>query len=132
MKTIYSPSPSNYNEAKPFVCTGFTTTGIGSVTPTQFNVSAIFNKGWNFYSQPNFTGGTIFFSALGFRDTNSDRVNTSTVGNISILFYDGNYWTAGPSAVGNNAHYYRLRSDYVNPICESFRSFGFSMRPVSE
>lgn len=55
---------------------------------------------------------TTFFSALGSSDTNCDRVNTSTAGNISILFYDGNYRTTDPSAVGNYTHYYRLRSDY--------------------
>ncbi len=131
-KTIYSPSPTSCSEAKPTVCTSFTTTGVNSATSSQFNVSGMFNKGWNFYCQPNFTGGTVFFSALGFRDTNSDRVNASTAGNISVLFYDGNYWTAGPSGVGSFARYYRLRSDFVNPVSESYRSFGFSMRSVSE
>ena len=94
-KTIYSPSPSSFSEPKTAAFTGFTSSG-GNQT-SGFNVNGGFNKGWNFYCQPNATGGTIYFSALGFRDVVSAHTNTSNAGSLSSVGVIGLYWSAGTS-----------------------------------
>ena len=85
-KTIYDPSPSDYNIPKTAAFTGFTTTGYNSDTYAQFNVAGSYNKGWNFYSQPNFMGATIFFKALGCRDGYPGRYSGG-IGSVSFTDY---------------------------------------------
>src|SRR5574344_618954 len=102
-KTIYSPSPTGYAEPRTAAFTGFTTSRNNSGTASEFNVSGGYNKGWNFYCQPKFQGNTIFFSALGFRDVYSGRVNTSNAGAVARVSGDGNVWSAGPSSTSSYA-----------------------------
>ncbi len=130
-KTIYSPSPSNYVEPRTATFTGFSTTG-SSASIGQFNVSGSFNKGWNFYCQPNFTGTTIFFQALGFRDVYSGRVNTSTAGSVTLVGSSGLYWSAGPSNTSIYARLLHTSSSNVDPQNQYNRAYANALRPVSE
>ena len=129
-KTIYTPSPSSFSEAKTAVFTGFTSSG-GNQS-SGFNVSGGFNKGWNFYCQPNATGGTTFFSALGFRDVFSGRVNTSNGGAVVFVSGNGYSWSAGPSSTSTYARFLHFYSGGVYPQYEIGRAYGFAVRPVSE
>ena len=123
-KTIYSPSPNGYLEPCTAAFTGFTTTGGNTTNSSQFNVYGPFNIGWNFYCQPNFTGGTVFFSALGYI-----VYNTGTINAVSISC---NYWTAGPSSNTTYARLLGFHSGLVTPLAELPRAFGFISRPISE
>ncbi len=129
-KTIYSPSPSSFSEPKSAAFTGFTSSG-GNQT-SGFNVSGGFNKGWNFYCQPNATGGTTFFSALGFRDVFRGRVNTSNGGVVVYVSAYGSLWLAGPSSPSSFAHVLYFGSGLVNPQDQSVSAYGGTVRSVSE
>ena len=129
-KTIYSPSPSSFSEPKPAAFTGFTSSG-GNQS-SGFNVSGPFNKGWNFYCQPNSTGGTIFFSALGFRDAYSGRANTSSGGAVVFVSGSGVYWSTGPSSTPTYALDLNIYSGSVCPQNADFRSYGFTISPALE
>ena len=121
-KTLYSPSPTGFVEPKTAAFTGFTSSG-GNQT-SGFNVSGSFNKGWNFYCQPNATGGTVFFSSLGYR-----AYNTGAVAYVSGY---GVYWSAGPSGTPTFARLLDILPGYVYPQDEYSRASGFSVRSASE
>ena len=133
-KTIYSPSPTGYIEPKSIAFTGFTTTGENTVNSGQYNVSGAFNKGWNFYSLPNFQGSTIFFSTLGLRDVTSSRVSTVTAGMPTSIYIDGSYWTANPSSLHSKARVFsgQGNNNGVYPLGENYRGYGMSLRSVLE
>ena len=126
VKTIYSPSPSGYVEPKTAAFTGFTSTGGNTKNSSQFNVSGSFTKGWNFYTNGWKTGNTIFFDALGYRDTYNGA--TGAVGAVGGA---GGFWASGASSASNGRGLY-FNSGYVSPQGAGFRSYGFSVRPVSE
>lgn len=123
-KTIYSPSPCNYVEPKTAALTGFTTTGGNTSTPNQFNVSGGFNRGWNFYCNPNFIGNIMFFPALGTRIS-----NTGVIGAVGGAGY---CWFAGPAVTATNAHLLYFDPGYVTPQNEGGRAYGFPSLPVLE
>ena len=122
-KTIYSPSPCKYVESKSAAYTGFTTTGSASNTISQFNVSGTFTKGWNFYSQLNFSGGIVFFPALGLLS-----YNTGALVNVAI---SGCYSSSGPFNSNSGRHGY-FTSIYIDNYNGNYRSYGWSCRPVLE
>ena len=125
-KTIYSPSPSGFVEPKTAAFTGFTSTGGNTTNSGQFNVSGIWNRGWNFYTNGWKTGNTIFFDALGYRETNN--------GATGAVVYVGEYgycWSAGASSP-SYGRYLSFYSGRVSPQDTDLRSYGFSVRPVKE
>ena len=126
LKTIYSPSPSGYVEPKTAAFTGFTSTGAYTNNSSQFNVSGIWNRGWNFYTNGWKTGSTIFFDALGYRDTYG-----GATGAVAYVGENGIYWSAG----AYSASYGRdldFGSGGVYPQDADTRSYGFSVRSVKE
>ena len=125
-KTIYSPSPSGYVEPKTAAFTGFTSTGGTSTNSRQFNVSGIWNRGWNFYTNGWKTGSTIFFDALGYRDT----YNGAT-GAVVGVGGEGDFWASGASTASYGRYLY-FRSGLVYPQYTSNRSYGFPVRSVKE
>ena len=122
-KTIYSPSPSGFVEPKTAAFTGFTSTGDYTNNSSQFNVSGIWNRGWNFYTNGWKTGNTIFFDALGYRDTYNGAVVDVGGGGL--------FWASGASSA-SLGRYLDFHSGYMNPQGTLYRSFGFSVRPVKE
>ena len=127
-KTIYSPSPSGFVEPKTAAFTGFTSTGDDPTNSSQFNVSGSFNQGYFFYTNGWKTGSTIFFDALGFRDTYSGRSGTGAV----VYFGEvGFFWASGASSASHGRNFDFISGE-VLPQYASNRSFGVSVRPVSE
>ena len=126
LKTIYSPSPSGYVEPKTAAFTGFTSTGGNSTNSSQFNVSGIWNRGWNFYTNGWKTGNTIFFDGLGYRDT----YNGAT-GAVVSVGGGGVFWASGASSA-SHGRFLIFNSGGVYPQRTDFRSFGFSVRSVKE
>ncbi len=125
LKTIYSPSPYDFIEPMTGAFTGFTKTGDWTTNSNQFNVSGIFNKGWNFYCFPDFVGSTIFFPALGIKDINNNAT-------LSDIANGGFYWSAGPSSSTSCARYFGFYPGRIGAQYENGRSSGFSLRSVSE
>ena len=80
------------------------------------------NFGHNFWTSSSKTA-TIDFPASGFRFSNGGALND--VGN------SGYYWSAVPNGLNNGCdllfHYFNVR-----PLSNDARSYGFSVRPVSE
>lgn len=123
-KTIYSPSPTNYAEPKSAAFTGFTTTGGNTTTSSQFNITGPFNSGWNFYSEPNFSGLTVFFQALGYRATDTGK--TAYILGVSTICC---YWTAS-SASNTTFRLLTAESNSVYPITLWDQCAGANIRPV--
>ena len=125
VKTIYSPSPSRYVEPKTAAFTRFTFTGENTAYSSQFNVSGIWDRGCNFYTNGWKTGNTIFIDGLGYRDTYGGTGAVVRVGE------EGVFWSAGASSTSNGRSLY-FGSGSVNPQNTGNRSYGCSVRSVKE
>ena len=124
-KTIYDPSVSGFTLPKTAAFTNFTSSSDGG----EFNVSGSFNKGWNFYTNGWRTGSTVFFHALGFRDTYSGR--SSGTGAVAFVGEYGIYWSAGAYSASDSRNL-SFSSGHVTPQDWNFRSSGRTVRSVSE
>ena len=122
VKTVYDPCPAGFKMPASNAFTGFTTTGQNTDTQSQFNVSGDWDMGWNFKAGGSSTA-TVYFSASVYRD--GDDGSLGDVGSY------GNYWLAGPAATGSGCRLNFSQWD-VYPQDVSIRSYGFSVRPVSE
>ena len=69
------------------------------------------------------TGNAVFFPAAGY------RFNTDGVLDYAGSF--GWYWSASPDGPAN-AYRFSFFSEFVSPIFNGSRSYGFSLRPVAE
>ena len=120
-KTIYDPSVSGFTLPRTAAFTNFTSSGNNTSNGGEFNVSGSFNKGWNFYVNGWRTGSTVFFHALGFRDTYS----------VAYVGESGNYWSAGANfaSCGRTLDF---NSGLVSPQGWYGRSYGLTVRSVSE
>ena len=128
-KTIYDPSVSGFALPRTAAFTNFTSSGNNTSNGGEFNVSGSFNKGWNFYTNGWRTGGTVFFHALGFRDTYSGR--SSGTGAVAYVSENGNYWASGAYSASNGRNL-GFNSDGVYPQGWGNRSYGDVVRPSSE
>ena len=126
VKTVYDPSPVGFKMPANNAFTGFTANGQneGTMNVDGTNVGQTFsnNFGHNFWTSSSKTA-TIYFPASGFRFSNGGALND--VGN------GGYYWSAVPNGLSNGCdlffHFFN-----VVPLSNDARSFGFSVRPVSE
>ena len=127
VKTIYSPSPSDFVEPKTAAFTGFTYWGTATSNSSYYNISGDYNMGYNFYTNGWKMGETIFLHALGHRDTYHGR-NT---GDGSLTFFgEGYIWTAGSNSV-ERSHYFLYRR-YDVGTSDMFRSCAFLCQSVKE
>ena len=129
LKTVYDPSVSGFALPRTAAFTGFTLTGDNTYDSADFNVSGSFNQGYFFYTNGWKTGSTIFFDGLGYRDTYSGR--SSGTGAVAYVGVVGSFWSAG----AYSASYGRgltFDSGYVNPQRWNYRSYGLTVRSVSE
>ena len=117
-KTIYSPSPSNFVEPKSAAYTGF--------TPS--NISGSYNNGYYLFTNPDGTGQTIYFPALGYRDVATWRVG-SNCGIISNIFTEGYYWSAGPYSTTHSRGFVIMSNNRVEQALLA-TSYGLPLRPV--
>ena len=129
LKTVYDPSVSGFALPRTAAFTNFTSSGDNTSNGGEFNVSGNINKGWNFYTNGWRIGNTVFFHALGIRDTNSGRpTGTGAVANAGE---DGRYWSAGANSA-SGGRVMNFSSGYVSPQSWDIRSYGLTVRPVSE
>lgn len=92
-------------------------------------MSGSFTKGWNFCVNGWKTGNTIFFEALGYRDTYSGR-STGT-GEIADVGQIGGYFSAG-RYTNSYGHGLYFASSGLYPQAWLVRSYGFTIRPAKE
>ena len=126
VKTVYDPSPVGFKMPANNAFTGFTADGKNdgtkNVDGTDVKQTFSNNFGHNFWTSSSKTA-TINFPASGFRFSNGGALND--VGN------GGYYWSAVPNGLNNGCdllfHFFN-----VVPLSNDARSFGFSVRPVSE
>ena len=125
VKTIYDPCPAGFHMPASKAFTGFTTTGLNSTNPTEFNVSGAWNAGWNFYTQlnPTSTTPTIFFPALGIR--------FSSDGSLAFMDNIGYFWSALPDNSYNGCSM-SLGQASILMLSSTSRSSGCAVRPVAD
>ena len=120
IKTIYDPSPAGFKLPASNAFTGFTKTGNNTGTQSDFNVSGDWDNGWNFKG----TGtNTVYFPASGYRN-----YDDGSLYNVGLY---GCYWSAVPFYTLNGC-YLNFSQWTVRPQSLNSRSYGFSVRPVSE
>ena len=130
VKTVYDPCPVGFKMPASNAFTGFTSNGQNQSGAANINANGTADSwdkfsaayGHNFYTNGSKTA-TIFFPASGFRN-GSD----GSLGNVG---YSGYCWSAVPNSTSYGCYLYFIWS-YVFPQSNSYRSFGFAARPVSE
>ena len=120
VKTVYDPSPVGYKLPPTKAFTGFAQ---ADATGAQTANGSFSNGGGNFYTGGQNIGPTDLWIAGGYRSYNG-----GSLGNVGSYGY---YWSAGPGSDTNGCFLY-FNSSFVNPQGNSFRAYGFSVRPVSE
>ena len=122
VKTIYDPCPAGFHMPASNAFTGFTTTGQYTTAQSQFNVSGAWDYGWTFNNKISFPDATVYFPASGYR---------GYVGSLGAVGDFGFSWSAVPYNT-NDGCFLIFNSGSVNPQNVNYRSFGYSVRPVSE
>lgn len=123
VKTIYDPSPVGFKMPASNAFTGFTTNGQNRGTMTM-NVSGAWENGWNFNNRISSPDATVYFPASGCRGSFGD-------GSLYAPGGIGFYWSAVPYNTRNGCDL-RFDERNVDPQYNYNRSYGFSVRPVSE
>ena len=123
VKTIYDPCPVGFHMPASNAFTGFTTTGNSSSNQTEWNVSGDWDMGWNFNNKITSPNATVYFPASGYRQYDS--------GGLYLVGYDGNFWSAVPTASHNGCSLY-FEQWFVFPQGYRERPSGFAVHPVSE
>ena len=120
VKTIYDPSPAGFKMPASNAFTGFTTNGQNGGT---MNTNGTWDYGWNFNNKITSPDATVYFPASGCREYH--------VGSLYGVGYYGYFWSAVPSSAsyGCSLSFYQWG---VDPRSNYYRSYGFSVRPVSE
>ena len=87
------------------------------------NVSGAWENGWNFNNRISSPDATVYFPASGFRSRDD--------GSLRGVGRDGYYWSAVPYNTSSGCYLY-FGQWRVIPQYSDYRSYGFSVRPVSE
>lgn len=122
VKTIYDPSPAGFKMPASNAFTGFTRNGQNNRGTK--NVSGDWDNGWNFNNRISSPDATVYFPASGYRYPYYD-------GSLCAVGSYGSYWSAEP-LITNGACYLAFRHSDVTPQGAGTKSYGFSVRPVSE
>lgn len=120
VKTVYDPCPAGFKMPASNAFTGFTTNGQNGGT---MNVSGAWDWGWNFNNKITSPDAAVYFPASGYRDSNN--------GSLSSVGYFGYSWLAVPYYAGRGCTLF-FYSGLVGPQGNVYRSYGVSVRPVSE
>lgn len=121
VKTVYDPCPAGFKMPASNAFTGFTTNGQGTGS---MNTNGAWDNGWNFNNKVSSPDATVYFPASGYRDLGD--------GSLTNVGSNGYSWSAGTfndTYRGCNLDFYRW---HVAPQNQSYRSYGFSVRPVAE
>jgi hypothetical protein len=119
VKSVYDPSPVGFKMPASNAFTGATSNGVQG---GEWMVEGEFAGGWNFYTNGGKTA-TAFFDASGYRDC----VN----GAVGGIGQSGSYWTALPGNAISSVIFTFSAGDIV-PFAPIFRSYGLSVRPVTD
>lgn len=120
VKTIYDPCPAGFKMPASNAFTGFTKLGQNGGL---MNVSGAWDYGWNFNNKISSPDATVYFPASGYRNSND--------GSLNYVGSGGYYWPAVPNTKNSGCRLYFI-SGGVYPQSNHVRSYGFSVRPVSE
>ena len=120
VKTIYDPCPAGFKMPASNAFTGFTTNGQNG---GPMNTSGAWDNGWNFNNKVSSPDATVYFPVSTYRNGNG--------GSLYYLGGYGCYWSAVPSDTNFGCYLYFCQW-YANPQYFNNRSYGFSVRPVSE
>ena len=112
VKTVYDPCPVGWKVPNGNTFTGFSKT----------NVVGSFSNGWKFKRYSGDTTG-VFFPASGSRGRSN--------GSLYNVGSSGYVWLSSAYSQ-DNAYYLSFRSSSVYPQDDSYRAYGFSVRPVQE
>jgi hypothetical protein len=123
VKTVYDPCPAGFKMPASNAFTGFTTNGQNKGPK---NVSGDWDYGWNFNNKISNPDATVYFPALGYRGYSYGKG-----GPLLDVGNGGDYWSAVPKNRMDGCYLAFRRSD-VTPQGSDDRSYGFSVRPVSE
>ena len=131
-KTVYDPCPPGYSipNARVFTFTSLTgsyieRSGYDETADTHYwlpsdglnGLIQPWQNGYNFYTA---SGDTVFFPASGYRNDDSDGVNS--------MGSSGNYWSAGAYEEGS-ATLLNFDSCDIYPMGSTSRAYGYSVRP---
>ena len=129
VKTVYDPCPVGFKMPANNAFTGFTTTGLNSMSQSELNVDGTDdwqqwtnNFGHNFWTNSSKTA-TINFPASGLRVNNA--------GSLDSVGGNGYYWSVVPHGTLYGCGL-SFGSGYVHPLNIYTRSYGFAVRAVSE
>ena len=124
VKTIYDPCPAGFKMPASNAFTGFIRTGNNTANQSDFNISRSWYRGHNFNNKLTNPDATVFFPAAGCRNPFNGSLPTS--------FFDGGwYWSAIPFSTVNGC-FAAVYQAVINPLDDSSRANGFSVRPVAE
>lgn len=121
VKTIYDPCPAGFHMPASNAFTGFTKNG---QKRGPMNVSGAWDYGYNFNNKISSPDATVYFPAAGYRSLHGD-------GSLCDVGAHGYYWSAAPNGTDFACDMY-FYGGVVIPQYFHFRSYGFSVRPVSE
>ena len=124
VKTVYDPCPAGFKMPASNAFTGFTTNGQNKGPK---NVSGDWDYGWNFNNKISNPDATVYFPALGYRTGDGGGISGSL---IDVGFYG--FWSAVPYSTDYGCNLYFGQWDVYPQGHYGTRSFGFSVRPVSE
>lgn len=120
VKTVYDPCPAGFKMPASNAFTGFTTNGQNNGPK---NVSGDWDYGWNFNNKISNPDATVYFPALGYRNGYGGSLN-------DVDSYG--FWSAVPYSTDDGCNLYFGQWDVYPQGYYGTRSYGFSVRPVSE
>ena len=123
VKTIYDPCPAGFHMPASNAFTVFTTTGNGTSTQSEFNVSGVWDNGWHFNNKISSPDATVYFPASGYRDTSP--------GWLGLVGVTGNYWLAVPNSTDTGCAN-TFSSGFISPQFNGGRASGHAVRPVAD
>ena len=123
VKTIYDPCPAGFHMPASNAFTVFTTTGNGTSTQSEFNVSGVWDNGWHFNNKIGSPDATVYFPASGYRDTSP--------GWLGLVGVTGNYWLAVPNSTDTGCAN-TFSSGFISPQFNGGRASGHAVRPVAD
>lgn len=118
-KSVYDPSPAGFRLPETAAFTGFTSDG--SNQSDSNNINGTWNDTTKGYTFNN--GVNTYWQVCGLRDYIS--------GSLNFVGSFGYYWSAGPSSATHGRMMY-FGSGFVYPNNSDVRSYGVTVRPVSE
>ena len=121
-KTIYDPCPAGFHMPAPKAFAGFTSTGLYTGNPSEFNVVGEYEfYGWNY--KTNIGNATIFF-------TQSGTIYGNSGGKWNLNGGSAAYWQAFPKDK-NNAYQFYIATWQMGLQSDS-RIHAYPVRPVAE